>query len=81
MDKKIYTYPFRERLSGIERVSWDSDGKPSIKTKTRNPKKGYGHIRKKVIETELNHFIEKYKGQYSVQKMCEVPTIPKKRSI
>ncbi|TJZ36566.1 IS3 family transposase [Priestia megaterium] len=41
------------------------------------PKKGYGHIREKVTEAELNHFIEKYKEQYSVQKMCEVLTIPR----
>ena len=26
------------------------------------------HIREKVTEAELNHFIEKYKEQYSVQK-------------
>lgn len=38
-------------------------------------KKGYGHIREKVTEAEFNHFIEKYKEQYSVQKMCEVLTI------
>ncbi|MFU7590451.1 IS3 family transposase [Priestia sp. RMT2NF4] len=41
------------------------------------PKKGYGHIREKVTEAELNHFIEKYKEQYSVQEMCEVLTIPR----
>ncbi|MCT9853055.1 IS3 family transposase, partial [Priestia megaterium] len=41
------------------------------------PKKGYGHIREKVTEAELNHFIDTYKEQYSVQKMCEVLTIPR----
>ena len=30
-----------------------------------------------MTEAELNHFIEKYKEQYSVQKMCEVLTIPR----
>ena len=30
-----------------------------------------------MTEAELNYFIETYKGQYSVQKMCEVLTIPR----
>lgn len=30
-----------------------------------------------MIEAKLNQFIEKYKGQYSVQKMCYVLTIPR----
>ncbi|WP_454871082.1 IS3 family transposase [Priestia megaterium] len=41
------------------------------------PKKGYGHIREKITEAELNPFIEKYKEQYTVQKMYEVLTIPR----
>ncbi|WP_108745578.1 IS3 family transposase [Priestia filamentosa] len=41
------------------------------------PKKGYGHIREKVTEAELKHFIETYKEQYTVRKMCEVLTIPR----
>ncbi|WP_124050840.1 IS3 family transposase [Priestia endophytica] len=48
-----------------------------LKQELEIPKKGYGHIREKVTETELNHFIKKHKGQYSVQKMCEVLTIPR----
>ena len=31
----------------------------------------------KVTEAELNHFIETYKEQYSVQQMCEILTIPR----
>lgn len=30
-----------------------------------------------MTEAELNYFTETYKGQYSVQKMCEVLTIPR----
>jgi putative transposase len=46
-----------------------------VKTGIKNFEEGYGHICEKVTEAELNHFIEKYKGQYTVQKMCEVLTI------
>ncbi|MGE7219232.1 hypothetical protein ACQKJC_22375 [Priestia koreensis] len=30
---------------------------------------GYDHIHEKVTKADLNHFIKKYKAQYSVQKM------------
>ncbi|UPO90010.1 IS3 family transposase [Niallia sp. Man26] len=40
-------------------------------------KKGYGHIREKVTESELIDFIEEHKDQYPVQKMCEVLAVPR----
>ncbi len=40
-------------------------------------KKGYGHIREKVNETDLTEFIEEHKKQYPVQKMCEILEIPR----
>ncbi|PAL11265.1 hypothetical protein B8W99_17210, partial [Peribacillus simplex] len=42
-----------------------------------NLKKGYGHIREKVTETDLTEFIEEHKKQYPIQKMCEILEIPR----
>src|SRR5699024_1193539 len=42
-----------------------------------NPKKGYGHIRSKVSDTELTDFITEHKGDYPVRTMCETLNIPK----
>jgi putative transposase len=77
MGERIHTDRFRERGPDTKRVSGDSERKPPVKTGSRNPKKGYGHIRKKVTEAELNHFIEEHKDQYPVQKMCEVLAVPR----
>ncbi|MFE4124241.1 IS3 family transposase [Priestia sp. YIM B13486] len=33
----------------------------------------------KVTEVELNHFIVEHKGGYPVQKICEVPAVPRSR--
>jgi putative transposase len=44
---------------------------------TNRKKKGYGHIREKVTEAELNYFIKEHKDQYPVQKMCEVMAVPR----
>ncbi|UAT29134.1 IS3 family transposase [Bacillus badius] len=48
-----------------------------LKQEVENLKKGYGHIREKVTEAELNDFIEEHKDQYSIQKMCEVLAVPR----
>ncbi len=77
MGERLYPYRFRERGTDTKRVSRDSERKPSVKTGGRNPKKGYGHIREKVTEAELTHFIEEHKDQYPVQKMCEVLAVPR----
>ncbi|WP_434218677.1 IS3 family transposase [Peribacillus simplex] len=40
-------------------------------------KKGYGHIREKITETDLTEFIEENRNLYPVQRMCEVLEIPR----
>ncbi|MBB2483580.1 IS3 family transposase [Bacillus sp. APMAM] len=40
-------------------------------------KKGYGHIRKKVNDSELTDFIDQYKAKYPVQIMCHVLDFPR----
>ncbi|MGM7683796.1 IS3 family transposase [Cytobacillus sp. Hm23] len=42
-----------------------------LQEENENLKKGYGHIRKKVDQSELTILIEEHKGQYSVQTMCD----------
>ncbi|WP_442946280.1 IS3 family transposase [Oceanobacillus sp. MO10714A] len=40
-------------------------------------KKGYGHIRSKVDDTELTDFITEHKDDYPIRTMCETLDIPK----
>ncbi|MFS0616128.1 IS3 family transposase, partial [Bacillus subtilis] len=40
-------------------------------------KKGYGHIRSKVSDSELTEFITEHKDDYSIRTMCETLDIPK----
>ncbi|WP_396019961.1 IS3 family transposase [Bacillus sp. SD088] len=40
-------------------------------------KRGYGHIREKVDDSEITEFIEQQKSDYPVQIMCDVLAIPR----
>ena len=50
---------------------------PSFKAGEWNLKKGYGHIRQKVNDIELCHFIDEHKGEYPIQTMCDVLEMPR----
>lgn len=44
-----------------KRIRRHSKREPSLETGAWNPKKGYGHIRSKVSDSELNEFISDHK--------------------
>ncbi|MCM3742471.1 IS3 family transposase [Oceanobacillus luteolus] len=48
-----------------------------LKQELEIPKKGYGHIRSKVNDTELTEFITEHKDDYPIRTMCETLDIPK----
>ncbi|MEI3598603.1 IS3 family transposase [Oceanobacillus sp. MO10714A] len=48
-----------------------------LKQELENLKKGYGHIRSKVDDTELTDFITEHKDDYPIRTMCETLDIPK----
>ncbi|WP_204671902.1 IS3 family transposase [Gracilibacillus alcaliphilus] len=48
-----------------------------LKQELENLKKGYGHIRSKVSDSELTEFITEHKDDYTVRTMCETLGIPK----
>ncbi|WP_238456063.1 IS3 family transposase [Lederbergia galactosidilytica] len=48
-----------------------------LKQELEIPKKGYGHIRSKVNDTELTEFITEHKDDYPIRTMCETLDMPK----